>query len=110
MKTEIFSFRRINIILLNATLTIGRILHTEFGGLVNRLWSYSHFPDFYVVTSDFMPKLFSVNLSQITNIFIIFYFRVKQFFYGPNGNLFPHSFDVKFDELKVPNNDFLFFL
>jgi len=26
--------------------------------------------------------------------------RVKQYFYGPNGNLFPHSFDVKFDELK----------
>eukprot|EP00088_Acartia_fossae_P047123 TRINITY_DN5105_c0_g1_i2.p1 TRINITY_DN5105_c0_g1~~TRINITY_DN5105_c0_g1_i2.p1 ORF type:complete len:439 (+),score=74.36 TRINITY_DN5105_c0_g1_i2:50-1318(+) len=26
--------------------------------------------------------------------------RVKQYFYGPNNNLFPHSFDVKFDDLK----------
>jgi len=26
--------------------------------------------------------------------------RVKQYFYGSNGNLFPHSFEVKFDELK----------
>ena len=34
-------------------------------------------------------------------IMFIFHFRVKQYFYGPNGNLFPHSFDVKFDELKV---------
>eukprot|EP00095_Tigriopus_kingsejongensis_P001332 maker-scaffold1057_size73593-snap-gene-0.21 protein:Tk01332 transcript:maker-scaffold1057_size73593-snap-gene-0.21-mRNA-1 annotation:"clp1-like protein" len=26
--------------------------------------------------------------------------RVKQYFYGPSGNLFPHSFEVKFSELK----------
>ena len=25
---------------------------------------------------------------------------MKQYFYGPNNNLFPHSFDVKFDDLK----------
>ncbi len=28
------------------------------------------------------------------------YFRVKQYFYGPSGNLFPHSFDVPFSEVK----------
>jgi len=26
--------------------------------------------------------------------------RVKQYFYGPSGNLFPHSFDVPFAEVK----------
>ncbi|XP_059081029.1 protein CLP1 homolog [Tigriopus californicus] len=26
--------------------------------------------------------------------------RVKQYFYGPTGNLFPHSFEVRFSELK----------
>jgi hypothetical protein len=25
---------------------------------------------------------------------------VKQYFYGPSGNLFPHSFDVPFSEVK----------
>ena len=26
--------------------------------------------------------------------------RVKQYFYGPNNNLFPHSFEVNFSDLK----------
>ncbi len=26
--------------------------------------------------------------------------RVRQYFYGPHGNLFPHSFEVKFSEVK----------
>lgn len=26
--------------------------------------------------------------------------RVKQYFYGTNGNLFPHSFEIKFSEIK----------
>lgn len=26
--------------------------------------------------------------------------RVKQYFYGPNSNLFPHSFDVNFSDIK----------
>jgi len=26
--------------------------------------------------------------------------RVKQYFYGPSGNLFPHSFDVPFSDIK----------
>ena len=27
--------------------------------------------------------------------------RVREYFYGPSGQLFPHSFDVKFSELKI---------
>ncbi len=38
------------------------------------------------------PQQSTVNISS--------YFRVKQYFYGPSGNLFPHSFDVPFSEVK----------
>ena len=48
---------------------------------------------------DFLDPKYTVfnHFSRSTNTL----FRVKQYFYGPSGNLLPHSFDVHFSALKV---------
>jgi hypothetical protein len=45
-------------------------------------------------------EYFAVYVSCCVLMLFQSFCRVKQYFYGPSGNLFPHSFDVPFSEVK----------